>query len=245
MATLRSPQGCPWDQEQTHQTIRGHLVEEAFEVVDALENEDFDELKEELGDLMLQIVFHAQMAAESDRFTIDDVTDGIVTKLKRRHPHIFGTSEAKTAAQVLSQWERIKATEKDRASVLDGVPKSMPALACSQKMQEKAARSGFDWKAPEDVLDKLVEEVGEFEGADSPRAAEDEFGDILFTLVNYGRHLGIDSELALRRTCRKFRRRFKRMEEAAASQGLDFDSVSLEDKERLWQQAKEDLNDDD
>jgi len=240
MAKLRSPQGCPWDREQTHDSIKGHLVEEAFEVIDALDKQDFGELKEELGDLMLQVVFHSQLGAEAGRFTIDDVIDGIVQKLKRRHPHVFGDVEVETAGEVLVHWERIKAGEKDRRSALSGVPEVLPALAYSQKLQEKAARVGFDWALAEDILEKLTEEVAEFVAADrQTRAAEDEFGDILFTLVNLARHLNIDSELALRRVGKKFKNRFEAMEDLARDAGLDFAAAGLAEKERLWERVKD------
>ena len=240
MAKLRSPQGCPWDREQTHDSIKGHLVEEAFEVIDALERLDFNELREELGDLLLQVVFHSQMAAEAGRFTIDDVIAEIVLKLKRRHPHVFGDVEVATAAEVLVHWERIKAGEKDRASALAGVPEMLPALAYSQKLQEKAARVGFDWLVTEDILDKLAEEIAEFIAADRrTRALEDEFGDILFTLVNLARHLGVDSELALRRVGKKFKNRFEGMEALARNEGIDFSNLSLDEKEGFWERVKD------
>jgi tetrapyrrole methylase family protein / MazG family protein len=249
MAKLRSPEGCPWDREQTHHSIKGHLVEEAFEVIDALDKGDFAELQEELGDLLLQVIFHSQMAAEEGRFSIDDVIDGIVTKLTRRHPHIFGESDAKTPTQVLRQWEVIKAGEKERVSYLSGVPESLPALAQSQKLQQKAARVGFDWRVSEDILDKLTEEVAEFLAAKKTGGAgrhsmEDEFGDILFTLVNLARHLNLDSELALRRVNQKFRHRFGRMEQLARERGEDFVGMSLEEKDKLWNVAKEEADDD-
>jgi len=240
MAKLRSPGGCPWDREQTHDSIKGHLVEEAFEVIDALDRRDFNDLREELGDLLLQVVFHSQLAAETGLFTVDDVIHEIVIKLKRRHPHVFGDAEAATSAEVLVHWEKIKATEKDRPSVLTGVPEAMPALAYSQKLQEKAARVGFDWRVTEEILDKLSEEVGEFIAADRrTRALEDEFGDVLFTLVNLARHLGIDSELALRRAAKKFKNRFEGMECMARDEGVDFAGSSLDEKERMWECVKE------
>lgn len=246
MALLRSPNGCPWDREQTHDSIKGHLVEEAFEVVDALDNGDFEELEEELGDLLLQVVFHARLAEEAGRFSIGDVISGITAKLKRRHPHIFGDVEVSGSEEVLNNWERIKAREKERPSFLSGVPHSMPALALSQKLQEKAARVGFDWPDDEGVLEKLEEEILELRETEprSERRAE-EFGDILFTLVNFGRHMGIDSELALRSVSQKFRARFARMEELARERGTDFAKLPLVEQEGLWTKAKEDENDDD
>lgn len=240
MAKLRSPQGCPWDREQNHDSIKSHLIEEAFEVIDALEKGDSDELKEELGDLLLQVVFHSQLAAEDGVFAIDDVVDGIVIKLRRRHPHVFSDTEAATSAEVLVHWERIKAGEKDRSSALAGVPEALPALAYSQKLQEKAARVGFDWPTAEGVLEKLTEEVAEFFTADRRTPAlEDEFGDILFTLVNLARHLKIDSELALRRVGKKFKDRFESMEQMARRDGVDFAALGLDEKEAFWERAKD------
>jgi len=243
---LRSPRGCPWDREQTHESIKGYLVEEVFEVIDALESSDFDEFKEELGDLLLQIVFHARMAEEAGRFDIDDVIREISAKLKRRHTHIFGEVELETVDEVISRWEEIKAGEKERPSYLSGVPQSMPSLAMSQKLQAKAARVGFDWPDDEGILDKLAEEIDELRRTKphSPERTE-EFGDILFTLVNYGRHLDVDTELALRRVNRKFRRRFAGMERLAREADIDFESLSLEEKDRLWNKVKEEIDDDD
>lgn len=240
MARLRAPLGCPWDREQTHDSIKGHLVEEAFEVIDALDNKDFVELKEELGDLLLQVVFHSQIASEAGRFTIEDVVNDIVAKLERRHPHVFGDAQAETSADVMVHWDRVKSVEKDRRSYLAGVPHALPALALAQKLQDKAARVGFDWPETEGVLAKLVEEIDEFVAADKQtRESEDEFGDILFTLVNMARHLGIDAELALRRVDKKFCERFETMERMSREKGIDFAEIGLVDKEKLWKSAKE------
>ncbi len=240
MAYLRSPQGCPWDREQTHDSIKGHLIEEAFEVIEALDNKDFVELKEELGDLLLQVVFHSQMASEAGLFSIEDVVNEIVAKLKRRHPHVFDDAQAETSADVMVHWDRVKSVEKDRRSYLAGVPRTLPALALAQKLQDKAARVGFDWPDTEGVLDKLVEEIEEFVASNTQtREREDEFGDILFTLVNLARHLGIDAELALRRTDKKFYERFETMERISREMGLDFAEIGLDDKEKLWRSAKE------
>lgn len=239
MAKLRSPQGCPWDREQTHDSIKGHLVEEAFEVIDAIEKRDFSELKEELGDLLLQVIFHSQMAREADLFSVDDVVNGIIDKLKRRHPHVFGAVDLDTSDEVLAHWEEIKAGEKERRSCLAGVPEVLPALAYAQKIQEKAARVGFDWRVTEEILDKLAEEIAEFVACEQrTREMEDEFGDILFTLVNLARHLGIDAELVLRRIGKKFKDRFEKMEDLARDQNADFSKSSLEEKEKLWQRVK-------
>lgn len=240
MTRLRSPDGCPWDREQTHDSIKGHLIEETYEVIDAIENRDFSELKEELGDLLLQIVFHSQMADEAGLFSIDDVINEIVLKLKRRHPHVFGDAKVKNSDEVLLNWERIKKTEKNRSSHLSGVPDGLPALSFAQKLQEKAARVGFDWRQREEILDKLAEEIAEFTASEKgSREIEDEFGDILFTLVNFGRHLGIDAELALRRGDKKFRNRFEIMEKIAAENGKNFADLEINDKEKLWEQAKD------
>ncbi len=246
MATLRSPDGCPWDREQTHDSIKSHLIEEAFEVIDALEGGDTDEFREELGDLLLQVVFHARLAEEAGNFNIDDVVAEISQKLIRRHPHIFGDVELQTADEVVNQWEEIKATEKERDSYLAGVPVSMPALAMAQKLQQKAARVGFDWPDQEGIFEKLAEEIAEFkETQPGTKEQVDEFGDILFTLVNHGRYLGIDTELALRRVNHKFRRRFAAMEAKARQQGQDFPALTLEEKDSLWNQIKEEIDDDD
>jgi len=241
MAKLRSPEGCPWDKEQTHDSIKGHLIEEAYEVVDALNRADFADLKEELGDLLLQVVFHAQLAAEAGHFNINDVVNGINEKLIRRHPHVFGEAEAKTAKEVIKKWEQIKTSEKERQSYLSGVPAGLPALAYAQKLQEKAARIGFDWQQREDILAKLTEEIKEFLAANyGSKEAEAEFGDILFTLVNLSRHLGIDAEAAAYQAAAKFRSRFEKMEAKAKEAGLDLAKLNLTELDKLWQESKED-----
>lgn len=240
MALLRSPGGCPWDREQTPQSIKHNILEEACEVIDAIDSGQSDDIKEELGDLLLQVVFQSQMASERGDFTADDVIEGLIAKLKRRHPHIFGDLKLETSAEVLRNWDMIKATEKDEYSHLGSVPRSLPALALSRKLQNRAARVGFDWPVHEDVLEKLTEEVSEFFQADRKdhEALEEEFGDILFTLVNLGRHLGIESEMCLRKVAGKFRRRFDGMEKLAKSRGMDFAGLPLEEKDRLWEEAK-------
>ncbi len=185
---LRAPDGCPWDREQTHLSVRDSLLEECYEVLEAIDSADMPELKTELGDLLMQVVFHSRIAAENGDFTIGDVIEGIVTKLIRRHPHIFGDKEAANSAEVLRRWEDIKKAERPKeSSMLDGVPKAMPALAYSQEIQGRVARVGFDWKDDAGVLDKLAEEVAELKKPRRPPKRKDEFGDILFTLVNYGR----------------------------------------------------------
>ncbi|MBI2305057.1 MAG: nucleoside triphosphate pyrophosphohydrolase [Chloroflexi bacterium] len=239
VAHLRGPDGCPWDRAQTHQSIKPHLLEETYEVLHTLDEEDLDNLCEELGDLLMQILLHAQMAAEAQRFDIGDVIQGIADKLVRRHPHVFGEASASTPEEVLVHWEAVKGGErKDSASLLDGVPPSMPALACSQAIQERASRVGFDWPGVEGVMDKLVEEVAELKEAQTPEERVREWGDILFTLANLGRWTGIDLEEALRLSNARFRKRFAYMESECRQRGLAMGSLSLGEMEALWQEAK-------
>lgn len=244
MATLRAPGGCPWDRKQTHRSILPYLIEEAHEVKDAVLSGKRDRLREELGDLLLQIVFHSQMEAEKGRFDIGDVADAIAAKLVRRHPHVFGSKRAKlTPEQVLNNWERIKLTEKKkkRASVLDGLSPSMPALLRAYRVQEKVAQFGFDWHRAEEVEVKLQEEVGEFHAAlvaRDQRAVEDELGDLLFTLVNLARHVKVDPETALNATNAKFARRFAAMERSLRQSGIDPAHADLQTMEEHWQKVK-------
>ncbi|MGH7727752.1 MAG: nucleoside triphosphate pyrophosphohydrolase [Vulcanimicrobiaceae bacterium] len=242
MARLR--RGCPWDREQTHRSLVPYLVEETFELVDAIEGEREAELCEELGDLLLQIVFHAQLATERGAFSIADVIDGLANKMIRRHPHVFGDREATSVAEVWRNWEQLKALEPaaaGRTSRLDGIPKGLGSLQRAQKMQEKAARVGFDWPALDGVRDKLAEELSELELArragDGP-AIREEFGDVLFTIVNLSRALGIDAEGALREASEKFKRRFTYMERRAEDEGRALGDLSLGELEALWQLAK-------
>ena len=236
---LRAPDGCPWDREQTHLSVRDSLLEECYEVLEAIDAGDKAELKTELGDLLMQVVFHAKIAAENGDFTLRDVVDGIVSKLIRRHPHIFGDKEAADSAAVLRHWEDIKKAERPaKSSMLDGVPKAIPALAYSQEIQGRVARVGFDWKDDSGVLDKLAEEVEELNNAASPTEKEAEFGDILFTLVNYGRRQGIDAESALRGAGRKFAGRFKAMENYCCERGLAFKELTFQQQNELWERVK-------
>ena len=244
---LREPDGCPWDREQTHQTLRNHLLEEAYEVYDALEAGATPELAGELGDLWLQIVLHAQLAAEAGVFDLADVQAAIATKIVRRHPHVFGEAEARTASDVNRQWERIKAAERedegDGASAkgaLDGISASLPSLAASQEMQERAANIGYDWPSIEGVLDKVVEETQELrEVADGDTAAwAEEFGDLLFVLVNVARKRGIEAEAAVRAANAKFRRRFGRVESMAADRGVALRDLDFAALDELWDAAK-------
>lgn len=249
-ARLRAPDGCPWDREQTHQTLRAHLLEEAYEVYDALEGGATPELAGELGDLLLQIVLHAQLAAEAGVFDMTDVWAAIATKIVRRHPHVFGESEARTAADVNRQWERIKAGERAAAaaadetgteapkSALDGISRSLPALAASQEMQERAAHLGYEWPSIDGVLDKVREEVGELVEAETAAHRAEELGDLLFVLVNVGRWTGIEVEGALRAANDKFRRRFRHVELAAAARGVALRDHSFQELDALWNAAK-------
>jgi len=247
-ARLREPDGCPWDREQTHESLRNHLLEEAYEVYDALEAGATPELAGELGDLLLQVVLHAQLAAEEGVFDMTDVWAAIASKIVRRHPHVFGEAEARTASDVNRQWERIKAGERADAadgdapakSALDGISRSLPALAASQEMQERAANLGYDWPSIDGVLDKVREEVGELVEADTQPHRAEELGDLLFVLVNVGRKTGIEVEAAVRAANEKFRRRFRHVELAAASRGVALRDLSFDELDALWDAAKAD-----
>jgi ATP diphosphatase len=253
MAALRDPEtGCPWDVKQDFASIAPYTLEEAYEVADAIERANLPDLCDELGDLLLQVVFHARMAEEKGAFTFGDVVEAITTKMIRRHPHVFGDEEAREAGMAKGMWERIKAEEKaekrshgvgeqEEPGLLDGVPVALPALTRALKLQRAAARVGFDWKEAEPVLDKIEEEIGELREtlANGDRdAAADEFGDLLFALANLGRHLDIDPEGALRQTNEKFRRRFRFIEQALRSHGRAPEDASLDEMEDLWTEAK-------
>jgi MazG family protein len=247
MARLRGPDGCPWDRQQTFDTLKPFLLEETYEVLEAIDARNWAALAEELGDLLLQPVFLAQLAAEQGHFTIVDALEAITAKLIRRHPHVFGTGDAETAEAVKRQWEEIKTKERAARGdahrlLLESVPRSLPALAEAQQISSKAAGVGFDWSGPEQVVEKVHEELAELESA---RAAadgvrlEEEIGDLLFAAVNLARKLGVDAEQALRRTNAKFRRRFGVIEQTLAQQGRRLGAASLEEMEALWQQAKQ------
>jgi ATP diphosphatase len=252
MARLRDPErGCPWDLEQDFSTIAPYTLEEAHEVADAIARGDMRNLEEELGDLLLQVVFHAQMASEQQLFDFEAVARGIADKLIRRHPHVFpggrldGDTIAIESAEVTANWEAIKAAEKaargdQPARLLDNVATGLPALARAEKLQKKAGKVGFDWNDPHAVIAKLREELDEIEAElDSTRdAQEDELGDLLFCVVNLARHLELDSEMALKRANAKFERRFGYIEDALAARGLQFTDVTLEEMENLWVEAK-------
>lgn len=239
MARLRATGGCPWDRKQTHASLRENLLEETYEVLEALDEGNARELCQELGDLLMQIVFHAQIAAESGDFTIGDVVQSINAKLKHRHPHIFGSATAKDAEDVAHNWEALKRAEREAGtSILAGVPKSMPALGYSHAIQRRAAQVGFDWKDVDGVIDKVAEEVRELKSAPDQAAKFREFGDLVFTLVNFARRTGIDSESALREANRRFQRRFRCMEELSHERGLQLDKLSLDELDALWEEAK-------
>ena len=245
MARLRGQNGCPWDREQTSESIKPYLVEETYEVLEAIDEEDSEKLKEELGDLMLQIVFHARMAEESGAFTVSHVLTAISDKLVRRHPHVFGDVKAETAQEVLFNWEQIKQTErrheKGQASLLDGVPREMPALLRAHRLQEKASRVGFDWNEAQEVLRKVEEELGELKAAMRDQAVERveaELGDLLFALVNLSRFLAVNPEEALRKTIARFIARFRYIEEELARRGRSLRQASLEEMDALWAEAK-------
>lgn len=246
MARLRGPDGCPWDREQTFDSIKPYTLEETYEVIDAIDRRDYRALAEELGDLLLQAVFYAQMAAEQGRFTICDALDAINEKLVRRHPHVFGAGQARTAAEVLERWNEIKRQEKAGrgeapAGLLDTVLRNQPALMEAAHLTRKAAGAGFDWPSIDGVVEKLREELAELESARSAQAREpieEEIGDILFTIVNIARFLNVDPEQALRKTNGKFRRRFSEVEAGLAGRGKDFKETTLEEMEELWQKAK-------
>lgn len=243
MARLRSPGGCVWDIEQTHRSLRRNLIEEVYEVVEAIDLENSALLCEELGDLLLQIVFHARMAEESGAFSMQDVVDGIVEKLVRRHPHVFGDVTVRDAGEVVLNWEAIKQKEKakERRSVLDGVPKDLPALSRAAKLQQKAAKVGFDWDDIAPVWDKIREEIAELEEAIASGDAaqvEAEYGDVLFSLVNLGRFLGVDAEVALHGANRKFACRFAAVEKSVREAGRDWAQCTLKELDAYWNEAK-------
>lgn len=244
MARLRAPDGCPWDREQTHRSIKPYLIEEAYEVAEAIDHNDDRELCTELGDLLLQIVFHAQMAAEDGRFSIADVARSINDKLIRRHPHVFADTTVSGTDEVLRNWSRIKATERqqhDDRSALAGVPRAMPALLRAQRLGEKAAHVGFDWDDAGGVLAKLREELAELETAvqsGNRAASEAELGDLLFAATSLARHLALSAEEAVAHAADRFGRRFRDMEAQLAQHGRDIRDTTAAEKDALWEQAK-------
>ncbi len=262
MARLRSPGGCPWDREQTFDSIKPYTVEETYEVLEAIDSQNWDELPSELGDLLLQVLFYAQMASEEGKFSIDDVLDRLSEKLVNRHPHVFGQVKAETSSEVLRNWDAIKETERpqrnaESASILSSVSAAMPGLLEARKLGSSAAKVGFDWPSISGLIDKLDEEAGELRReveqlnqvgdakaseSDLKARLEGELGDLFFTLVNIARHLSLDSESALKKSNRKFRARFQWMEERLQSKSRRPQDASLEELELLWQQAKKQEN---
>ncbi len=239
MATLRGDKGCPWDREQTHESIKKYLVEETYEVLDAIDEKNMHKLCEELGDLLLQIAFHAQLAQEKGEFNIYDVITSIVEKMIRRHPHVFGDSRAETSEQVLVKWEEIKAGETRKPRPVLDVPKNFPALYRAQKIQQKAARVGFDWPDISGAWEKVGEELTELKDAPCEETRQkEELGDLLFAVVNLARFMGIDAEEALQETTRKFVRRFSYIEEKARERKVDLRDMSLEEMDNLWEEVK-------
>jgi len=256
-ARLRAPNGCPWDLEQTHETLRTYLVEETYEVLDALESGDAAKFADELGDLLLQIVFHAELAAEARKFDIADVIEQIYTKMVRRHPHVFGNVHAETSSEVLKNWEQLKAEERAKesgnkgaqkqagknSSILDAVPRNLPALLEAHQLTRRAANVGFDWPDADGIFDKLAEETNELKqllasSEQRPDEIEEEVGDLLFVGVNLARFLGFDAEIALKKANRKFARRFREMEQIAGASGQKLSELSDEELDALWNQAK-------
>ena len=239
MARLRSPQGgCPWDLEQDFASIAPYTVEEAYEVDDAIRRGDLAALRDELGDLLLQVVFHAQMAADDGAWDVDDVAQGIVEKLIRRHPHVFGDVEVAGADEVLVNWERIKADEKGQKPLEDDIPETLPALARASKVQRRAAGWGFEWRSVDSALDALKEEVGELETHTDADNAEQEVGDVLFATVSVARRLGVDPESALRRTVRGFAERYERFNAMLEERGLTLDDVPEDEVRALFREAR-------
>lgn len=249
IAALRAPNGCPWDREQIHESIARNMIEEAYEAVDAIEQRDTTHLREELGDVLLQVVLQSQIAADAGEFTVADVCRDVNAKMIRRHPHVFGETAAGSAEDVLSIWDNVKLAEKSAADaqteepegLLDSVPASFPALLQAYKISRKAVAAGFEWDTVEDVWAKVEEEIAEFKQAcrsDDAQAKELEFGDVLFSLVNVARKEGIDAETALRATCRKFRERWAFMEGAAWGQGKRIEELDMDEMQQLWGQAK-------
>jgi len=246
MERLRADGGCPWDREQTRESLKPFLIEEAYEVVEAIDEGDPKKLMEELGDLLFQVVFHAQVAAEQGEFTINQVLAATADKMVRRHPHVFADGTASTACEVLEQWEELKRRERDAkaaglASALDGVPKELPALLRAQRLQDKASRTGFDWPEISGVIAKVEEELGELKEAiqgAAPEEVELELGDLLFSLVNLARFLNLSAEETLRKSITRFATRFRYIEETIERGGRRLKEVNLEEMEKLWEDAK-------
>jgi tetrapyrrole methylase family protein/MazG family protein len=241
-AHLRAPNGCPWDREQTHESLRKHMLEESYEAISAIDSGDFGHMREEFGDLLLQVVLQSQIANEAGQFNVNEVVQGIYSKIVRRHPHVFGDVAVGDVDGVLANWEKLKEKERgkkqDGKGLLDGVPLALPALSQAQEYQDRAARVGFDWPEIEGVLEKVVEEIEEVKRATNAEELADEIGDLLFALVNLARWKKVDAESALRGTNMKFKQRFGYVEQGAKQQGRELSSLSLDEMESLWQEAK-------
>jgi tetrapyrrole methylase family protein/MazG family protein len=242
VAHLRAPNGCPWDREQTHETLRKHLLEESYEAISAIDSGDFVDMREEFGDLLLQIVLQSQIANEEGQFNINQVIHGIHSKIVRRHPHVFGDLKLEGVDGVLTNWEKLKEKErsekKEEKGLLDGVPRVLPALSQAQEYQDRAARVGFDWPEIEGVLDKITEEIDEIKRATDEKELAAEIGDLLFALVNLARWKKVDAESVLRETNMKFKKRFAYVEQGAKKQGRDLSALTLDEMESFWQEAK-------
>jgi tetrapyrrole methylase family protein/MazG family protein len=240
MAKLRSKRGCPWDRLQTHKSLLPYLLEESYEVLDTVESKDDKKLKEELGDLLLQIVFHSQIARERKKFDIYEVIQGLMTKLVERHPHVFKRRQKISSEQVIKNWEHIKLQNEGRG-ILSGIPRTLPALLKAYRVQEKVGRVGFDWEEKDDILSKLEEELEEFKKVYKKKKSElkeEEIGDIFFTLVNLSRHLNINAEFALKKTIKKFVKRFDYVEKQLKKQGKSLSKATLQEMDTLWEKAK-------
>jgi len=250
MKQLRSKDGCPWDIEQTHHTLRPYLMEECYETIEAIDSKNYKELVGELGDVLLQVVFHSQIAAENNRFDIEDVCRSIVEKIIRRHPHVFGNTQVEGTQQVIENWDAIKSEERkqegiDKLSNLDGIPKNMPALMRSHRLQQRASKKGFDWKDLDDPLGKLTEECNEFIEScrnKSMEHMEDELGDVLFSIVNIARFLELDAEQSLRRSANKFEGRFRAIEQKLREQNLAMEDLELQRLDQMWNEVKKEEN---
>jgi tetrapyrrole methylase family protein/MazG family protein len=241
MERLRGPGGCPWDKEQTRESLKPFLVEEMYELLEALDEDHPEKIREELGDLLFQIVFHCQLSREMGQFGISDVIEKIAEKMTVRHPHVFGDKEFRSPEEVLSWWEEHKWRERGQKSIIDGVPRAMPALLRAQKLQDRVSRVGFDWERIEDVVKKLEEEIGELKLAlenKDRKAIEDEVGDVFFVLVRVSSFVGINPEDALRKTISKFMNRFRHLEIRATEQGRSLSDMTLEEMDILWEESK-------
>ncbi|MCX8083851.1 MAG: nucleoside triphosphate pyrophosphohydrolase [Calditerrivibrio sp.] len=238
---LRSPDGCPWDRQQTLYSLKEYLIEEAFELVDAIDRKDIDNIKEELGDLLLHVVLHAVIAEEESYFTLNEVIKNISDKLIRRHPHVFGDVEVKSSDDVMINWEKIKKEEKKDRSILDEIPKGLPSIQKALKLQDRARKVGFDWDSADDCMNKVIEEFEEFKSAVSIKSKEDmehEMGDLLFAIINFSRFLNINPDEALRKTNYRFLKRFSYIEKKLAENNLKFEDVTIETLDKFWEEAK-------